>query len=181
MRLRAILALAVAMTGLALAGPVATAAAAPVAYPVTICPTLSVSTTTPLVGEKITVSGVHFDPNAHIRLELHTTVYVLATVVSDAAGSFTTQVTMPAGVTGHHLILAIGGGFVSTHCTGDPVQVTIQTGVQSTAAGGTGSSGGGTAFTGLDILALIVAAAALLGIGLLLNRGGKRTGAAHRV
>src|SRR4051794_12501960 len=111
MKLRAILALIVAMTGLALAGPAAGAAAAPVAYPPTICPTLSVSTTTPLVGEQITVSGINFNPNAHIRIELHTTVYVLANVVSDAAGGFTTKVRLPAGVTGNHLIIAVGGGF----------------------------------------------------------------------
>ncbi len=180
MKIRAILALAVAMAGLALAGPAATAVAAPVAYPPTICPTLSVSTTTPAVGETITVTGINFDPNAHIRIELHTKIYVLANVVSDASGAFSTPVTMPPGVTGNHLIFAVGGGFDTAQCPPDPIQ--IQVGVGPTSSSAHPGPNPPPAITGFDILALIVGAAALLGVGLALNRGGKRRRAAsHRV
>jgi hypothetical protein len=172
MRLRAILAFAVAIAGLVLAGPTASAAA----YPPATCPTLSMSTTTPLVGESIVVTGSNFSPNAAIRIELHTKVYVLANVTSDADGAFRATVKLPAGVTGTHLLVAIGGDIGATGCPTDPLQIVdIQVGAGSSAppAGGS-SSGGGTAFTGLDVLALIVGAAVLLAAGVALNRSGKR-------
>ena len=42
----------------------ASPAAAPVAYPATVCSSISVSTTNPALGEKIAVSGTAFRPNA---------------------------------------------------------------------------------------------------------------------
>jgi hypothetical protein len=155
---------------LLLAAPAASA----VAYPPTTCPTLSVSTTTPLAGGTVTVSGSNFAANAHVTLELHTTVYVLAHVTASAAGAFTATVTLPAGVVGSHQIVATGGGSVPG-CPAEPSQVlNIQASGTGAGSGGGGGAGGGTAFTGVDILLLVAVAAALVGVGFAVNSSGKR-------
>lgn len=171
MKLRAMLAIGLAGLCLAFAAPASAAAA----YPAKMCPTLSISTMTPLVGESITVSGAAFAPNAKIRLELHTKIYVLANVTSSATGTFSTQVKLPAGVRGNHKIFAIGGDLSNTPgCPVDPVQIL---GIGSTnganPAGPNGTSGG-TAFTGVNIALMLLAAAALIAAGLTFNRRGRR-------
>lgn len=179
MRARLSLIFAAALALLGFVVPATSADAAPVAYPVTICATLSVSTTTPLVGASITVSGVNFDPNATIKLELETKPWLLATVKSNALGSFTVTVKLPAGVFGAHLIVAIGGNTQSgASCPADP---SVLLHIQNPGAGGgqggggTGSgNGGGTALTGVDVLLLVLLAAVLLTVGVAINRSGKR-------
>jgi hypothetical protein len=170
MRVRAILALAVASVWLVVVAP-ASSASAPVAYPPVQCPTLSVSTTSPLAGSSITVSGSNFVPGAAVRLELRTQVSVLANVTTNNDGSFSVSVRLPAGVSGDHDIVAVGG--IGTGATGCPASVAIVihdiAGASTSAPAGNGS---GTAFTGIDILALIAVAAALLAAGVLLNRRG---------
>lgn len=164
MKVRAVLALAAALGWLALLAPAGTAAA----YPPTTCPTIAVSTTAPAVGETITVSGSNFDADATVTIQLHTTTYDLGTARTDASGAFSAKVTLPAGVTGHHLIEVQGA---QSACPADPVQVDIQgTGGPASASVANGTPGTGTAFTGVDILGLLVAAAALIGLGVLLNR-----------
>jgi hypothetical protein len=168
MRLRAVVALAVAVFGSMLLAPAANAAP----YPPTVCASLSVSTTNPLPGQEITVSGINFVANASVRLELHTTIYVLKTVTADADGSFSTTVKLPDGVTGTHTIVAATGAPNASDCPANPVQIIhIQLGGGSTSAG---PGGGGTSFTGVDILAMLVGASALIGVGVALNRSGKR-------
>lgn len=178
MRLRSLLVLPLAVVALGavlLAGPAAPAGA----YPATICATLEVSTTNPLVGATITVSGSNFDPNATIKLVLHSQTYQLGSTKSDSLGSFTKDVKLPTGVTGHHLIEAIGGtSDEPSGCPADPIQALD---IQSNGGSGVPAGNGGTAFTGLDILALIAAAVVLLGGGVLINRGGKRRRAHQRV
>jgi hypothetical protein len=178
MRLRATALLAVAAVSAFLAAPAAVAA--PVAhlanYPPTVCSTLSVSTTNPLPGATITVSGTNFTPDAGVRIELHTTIYVLKTVTADASGSFSTEVTLPAGVTGTHQIVAATGAIRGANCPGDPfVTIHIQTrGLEGSTAANPGGNGHGTAFTGVDILLLVAVAALLVGAGYAFNRGGRR-------
>lgn len=178
MRARLSLIFAAVLALLGFVVPATSAAAAPVAYPVTICATLSVSTTTPLVGASITVAGVNFDPNATIKIELESKPWLLATVKSDAQGSFTVTVKLPAGVLGAHLIVAIGGNTQGqASCPADPSQLLHIQGVGGgqTGGGGTGgTNGSGTAFTGIDVLLLVLLAAALLGVGVAINRSGKR-------
>jgi hypothetical protein len=131
-----------------------------------------------LPGGTVTVTGKNFDANATVKLTLHSKTYLLATVTTSATGTFSVDVKMPAGVFGHHLIIATGGNAdPATGCPKDPVQIVqIQTGPTSAGSSSSGGTGGGTAFTGLDVLALLIAAAALIGVGLVLNRrGGKRT------
>lgn len=171
LRVSWVLALVAMLLGL-VAVPATAADAQPVAYPPTICPTLSISTTTPLPGSSMTVSGTNFTPNATIKLELHSPTYVLATVKSSAQGTFTTSVKLPAGVTGNHEITAVGGGATAT-CPVDPVQI-LKITPPVGPGGGTSGNGGGTAFTGVDVLLLVLVAAALLASGVAINRGAKR-------
>ena len=161
MRVRAILALAVAAFGMFFFVP----AAGATAYPPTTCPSLSVSTTNPTPGETITISSSGLPPHSNVRIELHTDVVVLKTVETDANGSFTTTVTLPAGVTGTHTIVAVPDKPMAPGCPPPSVTINIQNG---------NPGGGGTSFTGVDVLAMVLGAAALLAIGVALNRSGKR-------
>ncbi|HKC26983.1 MAG TPA: hypothetical protein VKB75_03120, partial [Jatrophihabitans sp.] len=102
MRVRGVLALAVAVFGVVLFVP----AGAATAYPPTTCPSISVSTTHPLPGEQIDVAGVGFTPDSSVQLVLHTPTHVLASVNADSSGSFSTQVKLPNGVVGDHLLQA---------------------------------------------------------------------------
>src|SRR2546423_1218644 len=103
MKLRAI-ALAVAILGAVL---FFTPGMQAQAYPPTNCPgMLSVSTTTPLAGETITVSGTGFTPGAQVHLVMHTKVYDLGTFTANGQGNFTAQVTLPDNVFGAHVISA---------------------------------------------------------------------------
>jgi hypothetical protein len=176
MRLRAIVGLAIAVVVSVLFAPAAAANAEPGGYGGK-CSSLAVSTTNPLPGQEITVSGQDFQPNASVRLELHTTVYVLGTVTTDSSGSFETTVTLPDGVTGTHTIVAATGSLGGSNCPAQPVQVIhIQTGGQSSGGGGNG----GTSFTGVDVAAMLIGAAVLIVAGAVFNRGGRRRSYADR-
>ena len=169
-RIRAVLALLVLALGLSLVAP-ATAAEA---YPPTTCATLGVSTTHPAVGAKITVTGANFTPNHKVTLELKTKTYFLVSLTTDAGGAFSVQVQLPAGVTGQHHIVAVGGSPNIDGCPSNPVQIINIHGPGSPTATSTTSNGGPPAFTGVDIAALRAAAAALIAAGVLFARSGKR-------
>ena len=166
MRLRALL-LAIAGVGLALAAPAA-AGAAPHSYPIRISATISVSTTVPREHSSITITGAHFYANASVRLELHTKAYVLTTVQSSATGTFSVPVTLPAGVTGQHTVIA------ETGAANQPSQVITISGATSSGGGGT-TNGGGTALTGVDIAGLLALALALILAGSVLALRGRRS------
>lgn len=161
MKLRAILALAVAAIGLFFAVPAASATA----YPPTTCPSLSVSTTNPQPGETFTLSSSGMPAHAMVKIYLHSDPILLKTVETDASGSFTTTITLPDGVTGTHTIVAVPDKPMAPGCPPPSVTIDIQ---------GKNTNGGGTAFTGLDVLAMLLGAAVLIGIGVGLNRSGKR-------
>lgn len=180
MRLRAIVAIAAAALAAMLLAPAAQAAQprpaaqAPGCYPGGKGVSVAVSTTRPLVGEQITVSGAHFKAGATVRLVLHSPGTVLKTVTTNDRGMFTTTVTLPDGVTGRHRLVAVGPAN-RPDCPGDSsATLNIQShGVAGTSAGPGGP--GGTSFTGVDVLLIVIAAVLLLGIGYLLNKtGGKR-------
>ena len=180
MTLRAIVVIAVAATATLLAAPAVAqpALAQPAAvYPPTVCATLSVSTTNPLPGETIGVTGVDFVANAAVRLELHSASHYLKTVRTNARGAFSTSVTLPGGVRGRHLIVATSGVPHNSTCPGNPFAVLhIQEGATpgTTGAPAGGGHPGGTSFTGIDLLLILLAAAVLIGVGVALNRGGRR-------
>jgi 5'-nucleotidase len=161
MRLRAILALAVTALGMFLFGPATHATA----YPPTTCASLSVSTTNPQPGEQITLSSSGMPANATVKIFLHSDPILLATVHTDATGSFTATVTLPDGITGTHTIVAVPNKPMPAGCPPPSVTITVQ---------GPGTNPGGTSFTGVDVLAMVLGALALLGVGVALNRGGRR-------
>lgn len=137
-------------------------------YPPTTCATISVSTTTPRPGETINVTGKLFKPGVSVTLTMTPFGITLATVTTDASGSFSAQVTLPTDARGNQQINANGAGQV---CPADPIQITINSG------GGSGGPGGGTppALTGTDIALLAGIALALLTAGVVFARGGKRS------
>lgn len=167
---RAVLLLPLTIALLLLGAPVSGALASPAAYPVTgsDCASISVSTTVPASGERITVTGVNFNAGGHVRLVLDTGD-VLGHPTADANGSFTTKITMPNGVYGFHKLYHRGGktGQPAKGCPADP-GLDIGSGA-SIPAGGPGHHGG-TSFTGIDIAVLLAAAALLIAIGVALNR-----------
>jgi hypothetical protein len=166
MKLRAMLALAAAIIGAALFAPAMQAQA----YPPTTCPgMLSVSTTHPLPGETITVTGANFTPGAQVHLVMHTTTYDLGTFTANAQGNFSAQVKLPDGVFGRHLVLAVSGAPHIRQCAGDPIQIHGPEGSSTGPGGHHGNSN-----TGVDVLIIVLVAAGLLGAGVALTRGGKR-------
>jgi hypothetical protein len=165
MKIRAIVVLVAAVIGAALFSPAMQAQG----YPPKSCPgMLSLSTTHPLPGETITVTGTGFTPGAKVHLVMHSKTYDLGTFTAGAQGGFTAQVTLPNGVFGHHFIIAASGAPHIKQCPGDPIQIQ--------APGPTTPPGGdhGTSFTGTDILVIVLIAAGLLAAGVALTRGGKR-------
>ncbi|MGI8677099.1 MAG: hypothetical protein ACR2LX_00135 [Jatrophihabitans sp.] len=186
MKLRALVAIALAGIALALFGPAPSA----VAYPVATCSTLSVSTTTPNPGETITVTGNNFRPNTSVQLVLraHTGSSgfvelkglqadaqdsLLKTVRTDAQGSFSTTVTLPSSATsGGYDLVATTGFETAGQCSGSPlVSLTIGAANAGPAGNNGGTNGGGgTAFTGVNILIMLIVAGALIGTGVALNR-----------
>ena len=150
-------------------------ATAATAYPPTICASLSVSTTHPRPGEAITVGGLHFRPHASIHLVLRPGSHDLATPRADGTGSFTSRVTMPAGLYGRYMIHATTGAPNAAGCPADPFVIMHAQGyLGGSSPDNTGGHEGGTAFTGLDVLLILLAAAVLIGAGVALNRSGKR-------
>jgi len=180
MRLRAVFLLPLTIALVLLGAPVSAAFASPVSYPVTgsDCASISVSTTVPAAGERITVTGVNFNPGGHVRLVLDTKD-VLGHVTADGNGSFTTKVNIPAGVTGFHKLYHHGGktGQPASGCPADPG---LNIGSGAGAPGGPGHHGG-TSFTGLDIGLLLAAAALLIAVGVALNRKSNRKSHGKRV
>ena len=169
MRLRAAITVGLAALFVALCAPfLATSSAG--AYPVTTCSTLAVSTTNPLPGQSITVTGTNFQASVSVSLVLRPGETPLKTVTTDARGSFSTQVTMPDSTTngGNFLIVAVTGAVSSTSCPADPFQsLAVQAAAENN---GSSSGNGGLSSTGLDIAGLLALAAGLLGAGVLLNR-----------
>jgi hypothetical protein len=154
-------------------GPASAAAPTPAAG--TVCggygsldvrASMSVSTTTPFPGQTITLSGQNFAPaGSNVTIVLDTGA-VLAHVTINSSGTFSVPVTLPAGVTGNHKILAQG----QITCPPDPVQISIQA---------AGTQGGGLASTGVDILTGLAIALALIAGGVLMARSGRRRSASH--
>ena len=92
----------------------------------------------PTVGSTIPVTGDGYEPNTPVEILLDVPGgTVLATVITDADGSFSTTVTLPAGALGNHSLVILGqnsaGGVASAELPiaivtlpstgGDPTQV----------------------------------------------------------
>ncbi|MDO4717325.1 MAG: 5'-nucleotidase C-terminal domain-containing protein [Propionibacteriaceae bacterium] len=70
---------------------------------------ITVSPERAAVGAKLTVTGASFAPGEQVRLELHSTPVLLATVTADAQGRFTATLTVPRVAPGAHQVVATGG------------------------------------------------------------------------
>ncbi len=146
------------------------------AAPYTNAPTLSVSTSNPAVGANLTVAGADFVAGTTVDLTLHTQTYDLGTATVDAGGSFTTTVTLPAGMSGTHTLAATdpAGNTILT------ASLTIVIGADNSGGGsnGAGSAGngsgagngalaagggnGGLAYTGVPVTGIVVVGLLLL-------------------
>ncbi len=159
---------AVAVLGVAL-GLIMSALAAGTpasAAPYTTAPTVAVSTTNPCVGCPLTISVAGFAANEQINVTLHTTVYNLGTATADSSGATTTTVTLPAGVSGAHTIVAVGA------TSGPSASIAITIGG---APGGGGGGGGGLPNTGVAAIGIgAVGVALIVGGGAALLAGRRR-------
>jgi titin len=60
-------------------------------------------------GKTVTVSGTGYAPGSSVSVVIYSTPQVLTTIVADAAGNFTVEVTVPAGLAaGSHTLVASG-------------------------------------------------------------------------
>jgi hypothetical protein len=145
------------------------------AYPPGTCPQISASTTTPHKGQHIEVSGSAFGPDESVALFIggHVTVNGCSVVLSggirvgtahtDATGAFDPQVTVP-NLSGSQPLTGVGSA--------PDDSATLQLTIAGNGPGGT--SGGGTATTGVEVVALLVTAGMLLVGGAVLLRAGRR-------
>lgn len=69
---------------------------------------VTVAPTSAQVGGKVTVTGTGFTAGETVRIELHSTPVVLASVTADSAGAISATVTVPAVTPGEHSIVAVG-------------------------------------------------------------------------
>ncbi|WP_432967767.1 fibronectin type III domain-containing protein [Dactylosporangium sp. CA-233914] len=59
-------------------------------------------------GEQITLSGTGYQPHSTITVAIYSTPLTLATTTTDGSGAFSIAVTVPAGYTGTHTLVASG-------------------------------------------------------------------------
>jgi hypothetical protein len=132
-------------------------------YPPVTPPSVSVSTTSPCVGETIDVGGTGFTGGEAVALSVGGHAAGRATV--GAAWSFTATVNTPA-VTGQQDLSVVGqsSGLVAT------ASLTV-----GNCSGVSGESAGrGLAFTGVQAAGLCVAGLVLIGGGVLFAAAGRR-------
>ena len=136
--------------------------------------TVSVDATSVAQGGTVSVSGSGFAPNEKVALELHSDVIVLGEATADAAGSFSTSVTVPGTApVGDHELVATGADSGRTASTALSVTAADPgTGGGSGAGGGTGStgsgSGGGASSAGSNAGSLATTGGAFAGFGAVL-------------
>lgn len=144
-------------------------AQAAVGYPVTPNAQIMASTTAPYGCESIEVSGTNFHPNEDVAIYLGSTK--VATAHTNGSGSFDPQVKIP-NVTGALVLKGVGASG-----SADDVSTLTLTVKAGCSTGGTGGgSGGGSILgsTGVQIGAMVVAAAVLLGAGAFFVTAGRR-------
>jgi titin len=120
-----------------------------------VVPSGNGSTGNVVKGDKVTVHGTGYAPNTVVSVLVYSTPQVLTTTMTDGSGSFTVEVTVPAGLPDgqHHLVAA--GADPSGHMRYLTLPITV-----------TGGSAE-LAYTGASVLT-----PALLGLGALVLGGG---------
>jgi hypothetical protein len=123
----------------------------------TISGPLSVSDTTVVPGQQVTVSGSGYEPGATVEVTLTSTPVLLTTTTADGGGAISATVTIPLGTDpGAHTLSATGAA---------PEGDTLVLSAEITVEGG---SVGAIAFTGTDAFSLGVIAVAAVAVGSLL-------------
>ncbi len=138
------------------------ASAAPV--PTVTHPSLSVSTTSPCVGQAIEVGGTSFAAGETIQLSIGD--QTVGTATTGATGSFDPSVTTP-DLVGEQQLTGVG----QTSGRQGALTLTIR---KCSAVAGEGLDSGGLAFTGVEIAGLGLLAAVLIGGGALFVSAGRR-------
>lgn len=129
--------------------------------------TLSVNNQNPAVGGSFDESGSGFGANEEVSNTLHTAPFALTSAHTNANGDFSVTLTLPAGVSGSHTIVATGLTSGKT--------ATISIIIGSTATGSGSSGGGGLASTGVAVLGIAgLGVVLLVGGGVMLMTGKRR-------
>lgn len=136
------------------------------AYPPSPHATIMASTTTPHVGETIEASGSAYCPDEDVRLTLAGAF--VGTTHTDSSGDFDPPVTVHR--TGKLLLCGIGASGLPN----DRDCLTLTVTAPQHGLAGHNANGGGTSFTGTDLLLLCLIAAALLVAGWALVAAGRR-------
>ena len=167
----------VAMFGVAPLVLASTASASPAVaqYGPVSAATLFVSSTTVAPGGTVTVSGTGFDANSTVTLTLDGVV--IGTATTNAAGAFSTTVTIPSGLAaGYYTIIATDSlgrtSSITIYVTG--ASTTAVAAPSAAAPSSTSSSSSGLAFTGTDAAATAGAGAGAIALGGLLVLGSRR-------
>lgn len=169
------LAVATLLLGLLALAPVSPAAAGGGPSDYVNC-LVTVDPSTFEAGDVVTVSGTGLEPNFETIIEFNSVTVQVGTATTDAAGSFSVQVTIPAdAAAGPHTITAVcdsAGNISSTDVTVSSVNATTTTTI----------GGGPLPRTGTDSKPLIVvgAIALLVGVALVLvSKRRRRTATDH--
>jgi hypothetical protein len=133
-------------------------------YPPSPHAQIMASTTTPDVNETIEASGAAYCPNEDVAITLNGKF--VTTTHTDSTGAFDPPVTVHR--TGKQPLCGIGASGLPNDR--DCLTLTVTAHGQ----GGGHNPGGGTSFTGTDIMLIVVAAAVLLGAGATLLVAGRR-------
>jgi LPXTG-motif cell wall-anchored protein len=142
-------------------------------YPVQICQAhIMSSTTTPLQGQTIEVSGLGYQPNEDVALTIGG--IPVGTAHTDADGNFDPPVVVPATLIGDQPLTGRGA-------SGQPYDVdSLILNIRAAGTGGSSSSGGGgLASTGVEIAAFSAVGAALIIAGIAFAVFGRRRRSAH--
>jgi hypothetical protein len=137
-------------------GPVATAPTPPASVP-SSAGKLTAPSTSLTANQSVTLSGSGYAADTPIQIVVYSTPQVLKTVTTDGTGAFSTSVTLPAGLTGSHTLVAGGVG---------PDGVYRYLTLSVTAAG--------LPVTGAAVPKLVAAALAVLAVGFVLVRVTRR-------
>ena len=108
-----------------------------------------------------TVSGAGCKAGPSVSIDLHPPTVQLATVTADSSGNFTTTVTIPAGTTASQYTITS----TCTGANGKPLVLGAFFSLTSSVTPTTGTGGGGTPFTGSNVLLPISLGILLLGAG----------------
>ena len=116
--------------------------------------------------DRLHCTATGFKPNEQVEIAAHSPATVIATVPADPHGVVTYDYTVPDDLAAGEHALSFTGK-VSTTVAIYPFVVVVGHGTSGTGGGG---SHGGLAFTGTNLLALVLAALGLIGMGIALHR-----------